>query len=192
MPIEPGSDIVILIVGKIVEKPNNPPVAKYRVSTSRPEVGKEVVFYASDSHDPDDNDTPQLRYIWHFMGESDEPEGKIITHIFNRTGNYSVILTVIDPAGARSTVTFFITVIEQYSQPILLILVIIVVAVLAAILFIPYGEKKEGKEEKGPKYEEDDEEIEPQDEEMDEIKEDEIKKGTASKEEKKKELMKKN
>jgi len=191
LPIEPGSDIVILIVGKIVEKPNNPPIAKYRVSTPRPEVGKEVVFYATDSYDADENDTPQLRYFWHFMGESDEPEGKIITHIFNKTGNYSVMLTVIDPAGAQSTVTIFITVVEQYSQPILLMLVIIVVAVLAAILFIPYGEKKEEKEEKIPKYEEEDETEPP--EEEDEIQEDdEVKKSTTLKEEKKKELMKKN
>ncbi len=197
LPTGQGSDFVILIVGKVDEKPNHAPIAKYRVDTTRPEIGKEVVFYASDSFDVDENDTSELRFIWHFMGETEDPEGKIITHIFNKTGNHSVVLTVIDPEGAQDSVTFFITVTEQYAQPILLILVIIVVVVLAAVLFIPYGEKKLDKEEK-PKFDVEEEEEEEHERPVEEspkakVKEEEKKKLAALKEElKSKELQKKN
>ncbi|MCK5560047.1 MAG: PKD domain-containing protein [Thermoplasmata archaeon] len=68
------------------------PVAKFTVSSAITGKNEKIYFDASDSYDPDGYITA---YIWDF-GNGDFDSEPISTYSFSDTGNYSIILTVID------------------------------------------------------------------------------------------------
>lgn len=100
----PGEDNLLTIN-------NDPPIAKIEV-VSEAKVGEEITLDASDSSDPDGD---ELTYQWDF-GDGDKAEGIETTHSYNKTGNYSVTLTVIDSNQAEAKATAVIL-ISDYDYP---------------------------------------------------------------------------
>ncbi|HEU68994.1 MAG TPA: PKD domain-containing protein [Candidatus Acetothermia bacterium] len=80
---------------------NNPPTASFTFLPSDPFAGESVTFDASGSSDPD-NDI--VRYTWEF-GDGGTGEGRIATHAYAHPGEFLVILTVTDSAGAEARAT---------------------------------------------------------------------------------------
>jgi len=91
-----------------IQVENQPPQAKFSFSPTQPTVGQSVRFDASDSFDPDGTITD---YIWDF-GDSSTGLGKITTHSYNRSGSFTVTLTVTDDDGATDSISKPITAIE--------------------------------------------------------------------------------
>jgi PKD repeat protein len=83
-------------------EPNKNPVAD--MSAGEPYQGyvnSEITFDGSRSYDPDGNIS---KWFWVF-GDNTNGTGKIVSHIYTKTGTYTVILTVIDNVGATNTDT---------------------------------------------------------------------------------------
>lgn len=78
---------------------NNPPTASFSFLPVDPFEGEPVTFDASASSDPD-NDI--ARYAWDF-GDGATGDGKIVSHTFSHPGQFLVMLTVTDAAGAEAT-----------------------------------------------------------------------------------------
>ena len=92
---------------------NSPPVA--RINGPREGyVNETIVFNASNSYDPDENDNI-VSYLWGF-GDGIQKTGETVEHVYNVTGNFSVTLTVLDSHGEQSTNTTFISIIEKNSN----------------------------------------------------------------------------
>jgi chitinase len=73
------------------------------------EVGTEVEFDASGS-------TGNIQsYEWQIAGQT--KSGKIVTHTFNATGNYTVTLTVTGADGNTASVTETVSVVDQIENP---------------------------------------------------------------------------
>jgi len=77
----------------IVER--RPPTADFVFSPNDPSPGDEIVFDASQSFDPDGN---VVDYIWDF-GDGNSGRGLSTTHVFEREGVFTVVLTVVDDDG---------------------------------------------------------------------------------------------
>jgi PKD repeat protein len=73
-----------------------------------PFTDESVTFDASASSDPDGD---PLRFRWDF-GDGSSAEGKIVQHTYKKAGEYVVILTVSDPAGAEDRATTLLKVEE--------------------------------------------------------------------------------
>ena len=86
----------------VVPVPNQSPNAAFEYSPSAPEIGEEVTFDASDSTDPDEEET--LAYEWDF-GDATTETGQIATHTYADDGDYDVTLTVTDEADATDEET---------------------------------------------------------------------------------------
>ncbi len=80
---------------------NNPPTAAFNFSPTDPFEGESVTFDASTSSDPDGD---IARYVWDF-GDGATAEGRIVNHSYARPGEFLVILTVTDSAGAEARAT---------------------------------------------------------------------------------------
>jgi PKD repeat protein len=65
-------------------------------------VGKEILWDASGSSDPDGD---ALKYSWDF-GDGTKGEGVKPTHVYNKAGNYNVTLTVDDGKGSPCSVAY--------------------------------------------------------------------------------------
>ena len=78
---------------------NQPPVATFSFKPDIPVIGGVVAFNASESYDPDGNIS---EYLWDF-GDGTTAYGKIVEHVFNSSGMYTVALTVVDDKGMKNT-----------------------------------------------------------------------------------------
>jgi len=80
-----------------------PPVAVFNYSPDYPIAGETVTFNASDSYDPDGN---IVSYVWDFGDDNTTTvNNPIITHVYMKEGNYTVILTVTDNDGSTDTMS---------------------------------------------------------------------------------------
>ncbi len=77
-------------------------------------VNKTIIFDASASYDPDTDDIINS-YEWEF-GDGKTGSGKIITHAYNQTGNYSITLTVTDNKDAETSVSSYAFITNETSQ----------------------------------------------------------------------------
>jgi len=82
-----------------VERPNQKPTVGFDVSSNTPEVGESITFDAGDSIDPDGE---VVEYQWSFPG-GETKYGEQVSHTFDRTGKYTIELTVSDNTGAERT-----------------------------------------------------------------------------------------
>jgi cyclophilin family peptidyl-prolyl cis-trans isomerase len=93
-------NIPITIVG-----PNIPPVAAFVFDDTLDDEGAAVSlsvhFDASLSRDPD---AAIVRYDWLF-GDGETDSGKVVDHLYSRSGRYSVRLTVTDSEGTKTSVS---------------------------------------------------------------------------------------
>lgn len=69
-------------------------------------VNEEVIFDGSSSYDPDGN---IVNYSWDF-GDGSKGYGPIVTHLYNKSGTYTVTLVVTDDSGANSTKITYVAV----------------------------------------------------------------------------------
>jgi PKD repeat protein len=91
-----------------VKQPNQEPVAELIYSPTKPTVGEEVSFDASDSYDLDGYIT---QYLWDFDGDDRvDAYGRTVTHKYWSSGQFRVELTVQDNQGAEDFTTKLITV----------------------------------------------------------------------------------
>lgn len=85
----------------VVRALNNPPAASFTFLPSDPFNEEPIMFDASSSSDPDDD---IARYTWDF-GDGTPGEGRIATHTYAHPGEFVVVLTVTDSAGAEARAT---------------------------------------------------------------------------------------
>lgn len=93
----------------VVEAVNRPPEAEFSYAPGDPEPGQSVTFDASNSHDPDSQDTIE-RYIWRF-GDGSAPvetggQEVAIDHVFEENGSYTVSLVAVDGHGTKDPTPF--------------------------------------------------------------------------------------
>jgi PKD repeat protein len=79
---------------------NPPPVPQASVSSDSPSPGREVVFDASASYDPDGT---IMSYQWEF-GDDTTANGEVVRHTYLTGAYYVVTLTVIDNEGASASI----------------------------------------------------------------------------------------
>jgi len=97
-----------------VEDVPYPPVAMFSVSNETPTTNQTVIFDASASYDPDGE---IVAYRWDFDGDGIwDIEGNVVkvTHNYNKSGIYNVILEVEDDNGAKNRTTKEINVSSEY------------------------------------------------------------------------------
>jgi PKD repeat protein len=98
--LDKGQPIIITI--------NEPPVADFTYSPSRPELHMPVVFDASPSYDPDGE---IVRYEWDF-GDGVREVKKTPVHIYEEPGIHKVTLKVTDNCGRSTTIRKIVKPIE--------------------------------------------------------------------------------
>ncbi|MDK2908158.1 MAG: mannan endo,4-beta-mannosidase, partial [Candidatus Woesearchaeota archaeon] len=81
-----------------VEILNSDPVAVLKVNTTSALVYEDILFDASASHDPDDDD---LTYSWDF-GDGTSSTAEQVVHSYSKLGEYEVILHVSDDESSDS------------------------------------------------------------------------------------------
>jgi hypothetical protein len=90
---------------------NNPPVPISKGPLNGI-INSIVIFDATESYDADDD---ILSYLWDF-GDNKTGNGEIITHIYNKTGNFTITLTVEDENNLKESITTYVIITE--SQPV--------------------------------------------------------------------------
>ena len=93
----------------IIQVENTAPIASCRFSNDAPIPGETVQFDASSSFD---SDGQLIDFIWDF-GDGETQRGTRVSHVYNQLGLYEVRLTVVDNAGALSTISHTMTVHTQ-------------------------------------------------------------------------------
>jgi len=93
----------------IIQVANTPPIANCRFSNDAPIPGESILFDASSSFDPDGE---LVDFIWDF-GDGTTQRGTRLSHSYDQLGLYEVQLTVVDNAGASSTISHAMTVHTQ-------------------------------------------------------------------------------
>jgi PKD repeat protein len=93
----------------LIQVENTSPVASARFSNDAPIPGESVLFDASSSFDPDGQ---LIDFIWDF-GDGETRRGTRVSHVYSQLGLYEVRLTVVDNAGALSTIAHTMTVHTQ-------------------------------------------------------------------------------
>jgi len=76
---------------------NDSPVASFELEDEEFKVGQVIVFDASDSSDPDND---ELEFIWDF-GNGEQAESEKVEYIYKKEGTYSVTLLVKDEKGGE-------------------------------------------------------------------------------------------
>lgn len=109
-PNNPTSDWAILVVNS--EGINLAPHAEIMSNKTSGDAPLTIDFDGSGSTDSDGS---IASYSWDF-GDGGSATGAIVSHTFNTSGNYSVILTVTDDDGKESSSTEFISVTEEPSS----------------------------------------------------------------------------
>ncbi len=101
---------------KLLPKTNGTPAAKLRTASKNAVVGKEVLFDASESNEPENN---IAKYEWDFEGNNsfdytetpdNHADGKFdgkTTHVYNQCGNYTVRVRVTDKNGLNDTTAIY-------------------------------------------------------------------------------------
>jgi PKD repeat protein len=84
------------------------PIASFSYTPEKPVVNQTIIFNASNSTDPDGFIT---NYTWD-LGDNETGCGKVTTHAYSSTGNYTVTLTVTDDEGAVNYTSRIVTVRE--------------------------------------------------------------------------------
>jgi PKD repeat protein len=97
-------------VSKTIPITNLPPEASLDASATEGIAPFTVSFDASRSSDPNQGD--QLAYAWDF-GDGSTGSGATISHTFERSGSFTVKLTVTDSQGAADQATLTITVADN-------------------------------------------------------------------------------
>jgi PKD repeat protein len=92
------SDEMVVSVGDPACYPCSPPIAEAGPHQKVKE--KETVYF--DGSDSKDEDGYIVRYIWDF-GDGTTGEGIFPTHVYEKAGEYSVKLTVVDDMGLRDS-----------------------------------------------------------------------------------------
>lgn len=95
-PVAPGDEQVLRLEWEWARH-NRVPQPYFQL-VRRVAPGREVVFDASASRDPDGGRLVQ--YLWNF-GDGHDARGVKVSHAYRHPGNYPVSLTVIDDCGAR-------------------------------------------------------------------------------------------
>lgn len=136
----------------VKNEPRNPfkfsPFADISVSPgTQAKVGQTLTFNASASFDLDGE---IKEYSWNF-GDGSSAKGKIVNHTYSQSGNFSVVLTVIDNDGLSSTKAVLVNVLLEELEKegdmwtlflIFGICVGISAAVLLAAIIIAKGRRK--------------------------------------------------
>lgn len=92
------------------KEPNLKPVPIMTYKPTYPMVCQSVTFDGSDSYDPDGY---IIKWRWQ-LGDGTIKEGKVVTHNYNRAGNYIVNLTVTDNLGESNFTFQLISVLEAW------------------------------------------------------------------------------
>ncbi len=92
---------------------NIPPTASFEMDPRHPLPGGRIEFDASGSFDENDR---IASYRWDF-GDGTEAEGATVRHTYARSGEYPVVLTVIDEKGGRSELSRIVRV-QATSPPV--------------------------------------------------------------------------
>ena len=87
---------------------NEPPVAEFSFSPTTGLVPLQVNFDASASRDPDGK---IVQYSWEF-GDGQTASGRTVSHVFSRSGTFSIELTVRDDSGATAIKSKTLTVLS--------------------------------------------------------------------------------
>ena len=103
----------IIVMGDQNVIPNQKPFAIFFANPLSGSLPLEVSFDASASYDPDGT---IIEYIWDFK-DGATGYGQKVNHTFNSTGNYNVILTVMDNSGETSSTSETITVTGNVTPP---------------------------------------------------------------------------
>ncbi len=93
---------------------NQPPMPAYSHSPFEPEAGELIEFNASASHDPDG----KIDQLWWDFGDGEAAIGRIVQHVFQEAGEYTVTLTVSDQSGAVTTLVETLVVYEPQTTPV--------------------------------------------------------------------------
>ncbi len=101
---------IALLAGCVTQ--NVAPTASFTTNVIEGQAPLAVSFDASASNDPDGT---IASYTWSF-GDGQNGEGDSGTHIYMEEGTYTVILTVVDDAGALATASQVITVTPPENQ----------------------------------------------------------------------------
>ena len=86
---------------------NHPPIPK----SNGPYTGivnKTIIFNASNSRDPDND---PITCSWDF-GDGTNALGVVVTHTYNSTGNYTIVLTVRDDHGKEASITTYTLILD--------------------------------------------------------------------------------
>ena len=86
-------------------KENNPPIPKFS-GPYNARVNETVIFNASKSMDPDGD---PITCHWDF-GDGTTALGGVVSHNYNATGNYTIVLTVKDTHGQEASTVAYITI----------------------------------------------------------------------------------
>jgi len=88
--LDTGWAAIALQAGKPLRAPACPPLAKFSLDPQIPQVGMSIQFDARDSYDPNDD---ALSFRWTF-GDGATSMGVETTHAYDRSGDFTVTLTV--------------------------------------------------------------------------------------------------
>jgi len=90
----------------VLQVPDLPPVAVFTWIPSIPTAGQPVFFFGNQSYDPDGF---IMSWFWNF-GDNSAASGPVVSHTYNSSGNYTVVLSVMDNASMISQAIFTIPV----------------------------------------------------------------------------------
>ncbi len=120
-----------------------PPVAKIILiegSSTRIEVGSTVNFEAIESYDPEDGVLKTDGYLWDLGDGSVHSDEKLsdrfFRHVYEKTGTYTVSLTVTDQVGLTDSTTIQVTVVDKQKSASSLNLPIEVTWILVGITIV--------------------------------------------------------
>ena len=88
---------------------NNPPVPIIN-GPFNGIIDSVVIFDATGSYDADSDDI--ISYLWDF-GDDKTGNGEIVTHIYNKSGNFTITLTVEDENNLKESISTYVIIFES-------------------------------------------------------------------------------